>query len=371
MNKPTKIGIGIVVAGVITLGAPVVPQDMQWVVSYETVAFDTSDGDLGMNEYARTGGFDRNGDELFYIREVPKNVGQFTFATSSAISGKKEITVSCEKCAYYSEFLGSKGKIKRVPFAGKYDDLRTLKNAPQPKKQEFVNVLSGNNTEAAIAFDATSNSGEKSGVSSFTWSHTTSGSDTLLFIGVIMDDNNVNHMDVSSATYNSVSMTSIRRDVQTAYNDSATEILYLKAPTAGANTVAVTLVGSNFGAKGGAITLTGVDQTTPLDANNGANGNSASASVAVTTVADNAWVLDTVGGWSPFTVGAGQTQRWNIIGTYTDGAGSTEGPKTPAGSVTMSWTLPSEAWSISAASFAPAISATPTPTPAQSVIWFD
>src|SRR3990167_10933690 len=69
----------------VALAAPIIPKDQTWLVSYETIAFETADGDLGMNEWADAG----NGE--FYIREVLKNEGQFTSTTSmDVLFGKKE-----------------------------------------------------------------------------------------------------------------------------------------------------------------------------------------------------------------------------------------------------------------------------------------
>jgi hypothetical protein len=52
--------------------------------------------------------------------------------------------------------------------------------------------------------------------------------------------------------------------------------------------------------------------------------------------------------------GGGQTNRWEIETGNSSGAGSHEGPKTPAGSVTMSWSTTNGAWAISAMSLKPA-----------------
>jgi hypothetical protein len=76
-----------------------------------------------------------------------------------------------------------------------------------------------------------------------------------------------------------------------------------------------------------------------------AAGNGSNPSVTVTTVTNNAWVFDTQGellaSLTP-AAGAGQTEIWNdrtggAQPTRVRGSGSYEGPVTPAGSVTMSW----------------------------------
>lgn len=132
---------------------------------------------------------------------------------------------------------------------------------------------------------------------------------------------------------------------------------------AGANDVVITMsaaVGSGRTIVGGAVSLTGAHQTSPLDAHNGNNVFDPGISVSVTTIADNCWVLDTAAGLATVTVGAGQTERWNVSdGTNqpAGSAGSTEGPKTPAGAVTMSWSGSDTRYAISAASYQPSTGA--------------
>src|SRR3990167_6599106 len=163
IKEKLKMILFLIFGGGIVLAAPIVPQDMKWVHSYETIAFETVDGDLGMDEWANAG----NGE--FYIREVPKDEGQFVAATSSeALLGKTEVKIfarkdennsDCNGCAYYSEFLTRSGRIVRVPCEGRYNDLKKVRNAPQPKRIERVSVLSADESKAAIAFDAASRSG--------------------------------------------------------------------------------------------------------------------------------------------------------------------------------------------------------------------
>ncbi|PJE64865.1 MAG: hypothetical protein COU90_01205 [Candidatus Ryanbacteria bacterium CG10_big_fil_rev_8_21_14_0_10_43_42] len=226
-----------------------------------------------------------------------------------------------------------------------------------------VTAGGGGGTPETIAYDATSNSGSKLNVSSFNWSHTTSGTNRLLVVGVAMNDSTDSDRTVTGITYNSVAMTNVREDDNDADNNS-TSLWYLANPSSGANTIAVTLNGTNSGATGAAISLTGVDQLSPLDAQNGSTlTNNNSLSTSVTTIADNAWVVDIifseVGSQGTPAVGAGQTRVGLVETTPFDSAISYEGPKTPAGSVTMSWsnTVTGGAdWSQSAASFKPATS---------------
>lgn len=160
---------------------------------------------------------------------------------------------------------------------------------------------------------------------------------------------------VTGITYNSVAMTYIRTDTDTTYYTWRSTLYYLIAPATGAHTVAVTYSSSIQTGGGGAISLTGCKQSGQPDAHNGAHAwSSKPATVDVTTVADNCWVVDVLGATgSPTCV---NTQRWKITGAQYFWAGAdTNSPKHPAGAQTMSWTFASNAtWVLSAASFAPA-----------------
>lgn len=201
----------------------------------------------------------------------------------------------------------------------------------------YVYVEVNYTVPVGIAFDAASNSGYQAASSGYSWSHTCTGSDRYLVVGVAMLSL---AQTVSSITYNSVnlSLIGVRASVSGA---ARVELWGLAAPSTGSNTIAVTLSGSIASASV-ATSLTGVHQTSPIEGFNSAqatNVGAADATVDVTTVADNDWTVDIVAtDDTAITVGAGQTQRGNVTGVGGSGAMSTEGPKTPAGSVTMNWT---------------------------------
>lgn len=209
----------------------------------------------------------------------------------------------------------------------------------------------------AIAFDVASNGRAGPSVTSLTFSHTCTGSNLILVVGTSVSDTTDTNRPVTGITYAGVAMTKIREDDE-ATADFTSGLWYLINPATGANNIVVTTTGSVSRIIAGGISLTGAAQSGQPDAHNGALTTTTSITVDVTTVADNCWVIDAYssswGGTNPV-AGGGQTQRWINAGTAADGIGSTEGPKTPAGAVTMSWTagsLPS-AGAISAASFAP------------------
>ena len=194
----------------------------------------------------------------------------------------------------------------------------------------------GGSGQKQITFDAATNSGYQAASSSYSWSHTCSGVNRYLVVGVSMLSL---AQTVSGITYNSVALTLI--GTKSSISGAARiELWGLIAPTLGSNTIAVTLTGA-ISSAANAVSLCGVHQTPPTEAFNSAqatNVGAADATVAVTTVADHDWCVDVVcTDDTAITVGAGQVSRGNVTGAGGSGAMSTEADKTPAGSVTMSW----------------------------------
>jgi MYXO-CTERM domain-containing protein len=138
------------------------------------------------------------------------------------------------------------------------------------------------------------------------------------------------------------------------------EMWYVLAPAAGYQTLTVNLSASTK-VTAGAITFTGINQTTPLDGFFWASGGSSAPTVSVTDSAATNVVLDVMamqGTNTVSSVGAGQTQQWTNgtsgggAGTNVRGAGSTE--QGASGSVTMSYTMSATGqWVIGAVSINP------------------
>ncbi|MEJ7763615.1 MAG: hypothetical protein WKF80_12550, partial [Thermomicrobiales bacterium] len=203
----------------------------------------------------------------------------------------------------------------------------------------------------AIAFDAASSANSPSTATSLTWAHTVgSGSDRLLIVGIT-----TSNYASAACTYGGVEMT--QAGVGQNGAALAAALFFLVNPPVGTAQVVFTNA-TRTRIVGGATSWTGVDQTSPLGTLASATGTSTVPSVVVAS-ATGEIVHDAVGGQAssntPFTVGAGQTARWNLnplIGTtYSPGAGSTEPGAT---SVTMSWSRGvSEAWAIIAVPIKP------------------
>lgn len=209
--------------------------------------------------------------------------------------------------------------------------------------------------ETPIALDATSTSTTNS------WAHTVApgGVDRLLVVGVSMNIRNNPFIQVTGVTYggqNLVRELSERRGI-----DVRTEIWYLVDPPTGAANIVLTLSAAPNRLAAGAVSFTGVDQTTPIEASATAQGGNSTPSVAVTTLTNGAWLVDSLAVRRNVVAApsAAQTALWNFAsgngGNGVQGAGSFRGPLTPAGPYTMSWTLNNNrSWALGAIAIRPA-----------------
>lgn len=215
---------------------------------------------------------------------------------------------------------------------------------------------------AQIAFDAESSYQTAVAGSSFTWNHTCTGSNLVLVVGV-----QVHYpVGITSVTYNGVAMTLIGT-VQDPDGGEDQGLYYLAGPATGSNAVVVNLGDSLVFAMGGAVSLTGVSQSAPLDATNQAGYlSTASPSINIVTVASGAWVVDEIDEAQNnliFSPVSPQNSAW-FSGQYTNlqGGMSYYGPISPAGTFTDGWSVttgtPVDA-GIIVASFAPAGGAAP------------
>lgn len=215
--------------------------------------------------------------------------------------------------------------------------------------------------EAAIAFDAESDASSASSTTTLAWSHTVNtGSNRLLAVSV----HTFGGTDVTGITFGAQSFTKVRHDV----DSSRSEIWYLVAPAEATDTITITWSASVPNKRGSAVSFFGVDQASPLDAQAGTaspGSGQTSFSTSITTVADNAAIVDSLstGGVATITMGSqtNRVERFNGGGGTDPGAGgSTLFPKTPAGAQTMNWTLSAaRRGGLSIASFKPAAAGSP------------
>ena len=191
-----------------------------------------------------------------------------------------------------------------------------------------------------IAFDNVS-SVQATNVSSVTIpAFTVGGTDRLIFVGVGSSD--VGQLTSSVVRNAAPSETFTEKwDVTRDFGGGA--ILhcsghYFIAPATGSFSITVTVAGIDDGVAAGAISFTGVDQTTGLGTQGTANGTSTTASVTV-TAGTNDWLVDTTYVDAVTIVaGADQTSRWEEenIGAFSAGGGSTQ---LGSANDVMSWDL--------------------------------
>jgi len=196
----------------------------------------------------------------------------------------------------------------------------------------------------AIAFDSSSFGNTGANNTSVTWSHTCSGANRILFVGVSCPSTRT----ISSVTYNGVGMTNINR----SSGSQTVALYYLIAPATGANNVVVTVDSSTF-IYCDATSYTGVKQSSQPDANNTSSTTSTTVTTSVTTIADNCWSVLIARGESDgvTSAGTGSTSRVSSSG-YVQMYDS-NGNITPAGSYSMSTTQSSQVVTQAMASFSP------------------
>ena len=281
---------------------------------------------------------------------------------SSAIDENGIVTYACHSLEsalalgeqYIREFLTS---LRWKPFRIYIPILQTPQNIPVFASPYLF----------AIAFDATTEGdGGTAWITStsntYNWSHTSTGSNRLLVVGVtIYSTTGVN--SVSGITYPAgtslTKINSIAATLETA--NQSTELWRLVAPATGANTITVTLTINNLQYNAAsAMSYSGVNQTSPIDSNNTGQSltNAASFSLSTTVVASNCWLTGYVfqrGG--ALTAGTGTTLRSPNTGSVT--AGSDSNATVGTGSQSLAWTATSQTWpGCCVASIAPLVAST-------------
>lgn len=196
----------------------------------------------------------------------------------------------------------------------------------------------------AIAFDS-----QASVLNSMSWSHTCSGANRILFVGLVIS---AASPTVSSMTYGGVAMTQIGSKQE--INSNSAFLYYLLNPASGANTVSYSAGGSPSSYAGFSSSYNGVKQSGQPDAGNGnVVSNSASITEGVTTVADGCWMV-MMAAASLGTISAGTGA--NMVTSIHNNAAifDTGGQLTPAGAYTMTLNAGSGSnWPFLVASFSP------------------
>lgn len=181
-----------------------------------------------------------------------------------------------------------------------------------------------------------------------------SATDTCL-IAVITWQHGAGTATISSVVWNVASPQNFTREsgTQNAGGDYRVDMWWLKSPTSATDDVTVTWSANVRGQV--SITEWSGCNNDPLINFNGANGDSGTATVNITS-ASGQIVIDGVKTSGAITVGANQTEQMNLATETTHRGGSSIEPfsATTTSPVVMTWTIASTAWVIGGASIQPA-----------------
>ena len=216
---------------------------------------------------------------------------------------------------------------------------------------------------SSVAFDNVSSAQEIDGDGVLSVSHTSSGSNQAVFVGV--GGFSFNGGSLGAATYAGTGMDEMWDAVfQTDFSHAGYQ---LAGQTTGPQTVTSDLVSTDLtGHTIGVISMTGVDQTTPVGTPTATSGTTANPSVTVSDVgADDLVVENFVANANEGpTIGADQDLRYDELDgdTFTlfiDAFGSTQ---LGSDGGVMSWTMGAETWGLGAVAFKPAAEEEPAST---------
>jgi hypothetical protein len=161
----------------------------------------------------------------------------------------------------------------------------------------------------AIAYDNSTDGNGSGGVSSWTFSHTCSGENRILFVGVISD---VTNDRITGVTYGGVAMTLVTKLLRSG--DRYMYLYSLINPASGANNVVISANASTV-IVGGAISYTGARQTSqPVAYNQATSASGTSLSLGVTITDSGSWMVGLFATPSAVTAGANTTNRFGFQG---------------------------------------------------------
>ncbi len=181
---------------------------------------------------------------------------------------------------------------------------------------------------ASLEIDATS-SGTSVDATSITWSHTVSGSDRVIFVGVANQT-----AQPTGVTFNGDALTSVFTAAQAdTYYVSGWVLI---APDTGAHDIVVSYAGTTSGINGYGISFTGAHQTTAVGTPATSNGWGSTSTIDVTAETGDIVVdIMNCGSSTEPSIGANQTQIHTANPGTTYQKGSREAG---ASTTTMSWT---------------------------------
>lgn len=192
----------------------------------------------------------------------------------------------------------------------------------------------------AIAFEGVDQASANSATSLTVTNVAPTGTNRILVVGIGTEDATTAERTVTSVAFGGVPLTLVRADDNDTV-DFHSELWYLVNPSTVSGSVVITMpAGGTSRIRAGALCYSGVHQTTPIDAHNGANAATGHPSTSITTLTADAMLVDVVSVNTSGigTPGTGQTTRWDQTGTGQEAGGSDE-LVTTATSYTQSWTI--------------------------------
>lgn len=194
-----------------------------------------------------------------------------------------------------------------------------------------------------MTFDTAVDGGNNGGTTNtLSWTHNNSGN----FVNVSFAGDVIGAFDdITSVTYNGVAMTLVQKLTTAAGSGQRYGYQYIlpNAPT-GSHTVAITCTNIHL-LQGGSASYATASTTGQPDNQTTNSATGTSCTTALTTIADNAWVVLFEGGYNSGNMpvaGAGATLRIADAVNGSWGIFDSNGPKTPAGSYSMTTTRSSD-----------------------------
>jgi RHS repeat-associated protein len=211
----------------------------------------------------------------------------------------------------------------------------------------------GGSGTSTIALDATSTSitnGFNAGPITKSWTHTITGSSTILVLMADLWQDTGGTGTVASATWKGVAFTKVKAALS---GNMDSEVWYLAPTSTGAGTLSVTVTGATDAIKFGAASFTGVSTSSPLDASSTATGTSGTPSASITTATSSDLVIDTLSRYTTTNATTSKTALFRDNSNSTLAAGSYQ-LATSSGSYSDSYTgSASDDWSMVIAAFKP------------------
>lgn len=232
----------------------------------------------------------------------------------------------------------------------------------------FIPILIPSLSFAAIQFSTTTQANANG--ASLTYSHTISGSSTLLIVESYVD---AAEGTTASVTYNGTALTKISEQ-HTAATNNDISLWYLLNASSGTHNVVVTPSASNQ-VYSWANSYTGVKQTGQPDSyvtDNYTSGTRQNETLTTTIVAQDSWAMMVArvsGAASTLSAGTGSTQRGTTVNDNQSGIYDSNGPlSTGSRSMTINGTSGSTTFGAIMVSFSPDPTTTSTPATTSTLI---